>query len=79
MLNFFFTKKKECEFYDPSFLKYLYFNIDIVGANRFGWKSILVKTGVFRGEEIDPEHPADYVADNILRAVEWMLHQEEGL
>ncbi|RHZ68676.1 hypothetical protein Glove_294g162 [Diversispora epigaea] len=52
---------------------------DIVGANRYGWNSILVKTGVFQGEEIESQYSANHVADNILHAVKWMFHKEEGL
>ncbi|CAG8501057.1 10024_t:CDS:10 [Diversispora eburnea] len=44
---------------------------DIVGANRYGWNSILVKTGVFQGEEIESQYSANHVADNILHAVKW--------
>ncbi|KAF0448074.1 HAD-superfamily hydrolase [Gigaspora margarita] len=49
---------------------------DIAGANAFGWTSILVRTGLFKGDN-HHLHPAKYVADNILQAVEWMFHQEE--
>ncbi|CAG8434035.1 9720_t:CDS:10 [Funneliformis mosseae] len=51
---------------------------DIAGANRAGWTSILVRTGVFSGEDNDLLNPAKFVADNILHAVEWMFHREEG-
>jgi ribonucleotide monophosphatase NagD (HAD superfamily) len=37
---------------------------DIRGANSAGWSSILVRTGVFKGEN-DEEDPAKYVVDNI--------------
>ncbi|CAG8514444.1 15199_t:CDS:1, partial [Funneliformis caledonium] len=50
----------------------------IAGANRAGWTSILVRTGVFSGEDNDLLNPAKFVADNILHAVEWMFHREEG-
>ncbi|CAG8664414.1 1621_t:CDS:2, partial [Cetraspora pellucida] len=50
---------------------------DIAGANRYGWTSILVRTGVFKGDN-HLLNPAKYVADNILQAVEWMFDQEEN-
>ncbi|CAG8833295.1 21855_t:CDS:2, partial [Racocetra persica] len=49
---------------------------NIAGANRYGWTSILVRTGVFTGDN-HLLNPAKYVADNILQAVEWMFYQEE--
>jgi hypothetical protein len=52
--------------------------LDIAGANKAGWISILVRTGVFSGKGNDLINPAKHVADNILRAVEWMFYQEEG-
>ena len=33
-------------------------NSDIKGANSQGWISILVKTGVYQGQENDKENPA---------------------
>ncbi|CAG8535952.1 14459_t:CDS:10 [Acaulospora morrowiae] len=51
---------------------------DIAGANRHGWHSILVKTGVFQGEGNDLKDPADHVTDNVLGAVKWMFANEEG-
>ncbi|GBC04571.1 hypothetical protein RclHR1_05750003 [Rhizophagus clarus] len=50
---------------------------DIAGANRAGWTSILVRTGVFSEEVNDPINPANHVADNVLRAIEWMFSKEE--
>ncbi len=43
---------------------------DIVGANQAGWQSILVKTGVWKGE---PDHSAKYVFDDVLEAVKFVL------
>ena len=37
---------------------------DIAGAINAGWKSILVKTGVFQGPENDPTYPADYIVND---------------
>lgn len=42
---------------------------DIAGARNFGWESILVRTGVFRGEDNDSNHPATYVAKDVLVSV----------
>ncbi|CAG8745360.1 13754_t:CDS:10, partial [Dentiscutata erythropus] len=50
---------------------------DIAGANAHGWTSILVRTGLFKGEDNHHLHPANHVTDNILQAVEWMFYQEE--
>ncbi|CAG8556713.1 19637_t:CDS:10 [Rhizophagus irregularis] len=52
---------------------------DIAGANRAGWTSILVRTGVFSGKVNDPINPANHVVDNILHAVEWIFSKEEGI
>ena len=36
----------------------------IAGATRMGWQSILVRTGVYQGEPLSPEHqPTHLVAD----------------
>jgi HAD superfamily hydrolase (TIGR01456 family) len=46
---------------------------DIHGANNYGWKSILVKTGVWR-EGIDPDtHNATHVVQNVHDAVQLAL------
>lgn len=42
---------------------------DIAGERNFGWESILVRTGVFRGKDNDLEHPATYVAKDVLVSV----------
>ena len=49
---------------------------DIRGANQAGWKSILVKTGVFQGAVNDEEDPAKYVVDNMEQAFELICHNE---
>ena len=48
---------------------------DIRGANGAGahWQSVLVRTGVFQGEENDPHDPADFVVHNILDAAKLIL------
>lgn len=50
---------------------------DIAGANAFGWESILVKTGVFRGEKReDAEHVPTVVAEDVWEGVKWALERE---
>jgi HAD superfamily hydrolase (TIGR01456 family) len=51
---------------------------DIRGANQAGeaWFSVLVKTGVFKGETNDETWPAKHVADNVLDAVQFILKRE---
>ncbi|GJJ76245.1 hypothetical protein EMPS_08604 [Entomortierella parvispora] len=51
---------------------------DIAGANAYGWKSLLVKTGVFKpqGDENHHIHPATAVVDNVEDAVRWILSKE---
>ncbi|BGP26418.1 cardiolipin synthase [Rhodotorula toruloides] len=50
---------------------------DIAGANAFGWESILVKTGVFRGEKReDAEHVPTTVAEDVWEGVKWALERE---
>ncbi|KAM0790691.1 hypothetical protein ACM66B_004549 [Microbotryomycetes sp. NB124-2] len=50
---------------------------DIAGANGFGWQSVLVRTGVFRGQRSDEaEHRPTKVAEDVLEGVEWALERE---
>ncbi|KAI5481399.1 cardiolipin synthase [Pseudohyphozyma bogoriensis] len=49
---------------------------DIAGANAFGWESILVRTGVFRGPAEDAEHKPTVVLPNVLDGVKWALERE---
>lgn len=43
---------------------------DIEGANRKGWTSILVRTGIFEsGEPNHEKHPASYVVQDMEEAV----------
>ncbi|KAM0748710.1 HAD-superfamily hydrolase [Meredithblackwellia eburnea MCA 4105] len=49
---------------------------DIAGANAFGWESILVRTGVFRGKDTDAEHKPTVVKDDVLDGVLWALRRE---
>ena len=52
---------------------------DICGGNKHGWKTCLVRTGVFQGDENDEEHPANFgVFDNVLDAVTAALKRELG-
>lgn len=53
---------------------------DIQGANDFGWTSMLVKTGVFRGtreEGTTGPIPAHHCVENVLEAVETALRIEK--
>ncbi|KAJ2511034.1 hypothetical protein GGI11_001938 [Coemansia sp. RSA 2049] len=52
---------------------------DIAGANRAGWTSILVRTGVFTGAPgtNDTINPAHKVADHVEAAVEWIIRSEQ--
>ena len=50
---------------------------DIRGANEYGWYSILVRTGNFKGEGNSLSYPAKRVFDDAEHAVEWILNDEE--
>ncbi|KAI7816612.1 HAD-like domain-containing protein [Gamsiella multidivaricata] len=51
---------------------------DIAGANAYGWKSVLVRTGVFKpeGDENHHIHPATTVVDDVEDAVRWIISTE---
>ncbi|EGR32567.1 hypothetical protein IMG5_077480 [Ichthyophthirius multifiliis] len=49
---------------------------DIRGANNIGWVSILVRTGVFQGDENDPIYPARYVVDDFTEAIKLIFQLE---
>ncbi|KAF8926621.1 hypothetical protein BGZ58_011043 [Dissophora ornata] len=51
---------------------------DIAGANSYGWKSVLVRTGVFNpeGDENHYMHPATAVVDDVGDAVRWIISTE---
>jgi HAD superfamily hydrolase (TIGR01456 family) len=52
---------------------------DIRGANQAGsnWKSILVKTGLYReGDELEIEETPHFTEDNVLQAVKRILNEE---
>jgi HAD superfamily hydrolase (TIGR01456 family) len=52
---------------------------DICGGNKHGWKTCLVRTGVFQGAENDEEHPASFgVFDDVLHAVTAAVEKELG-
>ena len=42
---------------------------DIRGANENNWKSALVRTGLFQGIDNDPENPATFIEDDVLKSV----------
>lgn len=49
---------------------------DIAGANGFGWNSLLVRTGVYKGEGNHHIHPATAVVDDVEEAVRWIISKE---
>ncbi|GAA5898437.1 hypothetical protein JCM6882_007775 [Rhodosporidiobolus microsporus] len=50
---------------------------DIAGANGFGWESILVQTGVFRGSKPEEaEHVPTVVTPDVLEGIKWALERE---
>ncbi|KAI9591571.1 HAD-like domain-containing protein [Syncephalis fuscata] len=49
---------------------------DIAGARKYGWNSILVRTGVFQGQDNDVNHPATHVAAHVDDAVQWAFERE---
>lgn len=52
---------------------------DIVGGNMYGWKTCLVRTGVYQGEGNDKENPANFgVFNNVLDAVTAAVKKELG-
>jgi len=50
---------------------------DIRGANEFGWYSILVRTGNFKGEGNSEKYPAKRVFDDVEKAVDWIIRYED--
>jgi ribonucleotide monophosphatase NagD (HAD superfamily) len=50
---------------------------DIRGANEFGWYSVLVRTGNFKGEGNSPLFPAKRVFDDVGMAVDWIVGHED--
>ena len=49
---------------------------DIEGANRKGWKSILVRTGLFNEPGNSKEFPATYVVQDIEEAIKTICKNE---
>ncbi|GAA5986125.1 hypothetical protein JCM10908_006420 [Rhodotorula pacifica] len=51
---------------------------DIAGANAYGWESILVQTGVFKGSRAEEagDHVPKVVARDVLEGVNWALKRE---
>ena len=49
---------------------------DIDGANRKEWVSILVRTGVFKGEGNSERHPAKHVVEDMEAAVKLIFQLE---
>jgi ribonucleotide monophosphatase NagD (HAD superfamily) len=51
---------------------------DIAGANAFGWKSALVRTGVYRDVEGPPAHEPTFIVDDVEAAVREAIRREWG-
>ncbi|GAA5897469.1 uncharacterized protein JCM6883_006710 [Sporobolomyces salmoneus] len=50
---------------------------DIAGANAFGWESILLKTGVFRGtKKEEATHVPTVLKEDVWEGVKWALERE---
>ncbi|KAH7912262.1 HAD hydrolase [Hygrophoropsis aurantiaca] len=49
---------------------------DIAGANKAGWQSVLVHTGVYDPHRGPPTHRPTHEARDVLQAVRWALAQE---
>jgi HAD-hyrolase-like len=60
-----------------SFLGVWVLIVDIRGANEFGWYSVLVRTGNFKGEGNSPKYPARKVFDDVELAVNWIVDHED--
>jgi len=51
---------------------------DIEGANRKGWESILVRTGLWDGHGNHDKHPAKHVVQDMQEAIE-LIARREGI
>ena len=51
---------------------------DIAGANAAGWKSILVRSGVYDSRHGPPTHQPTHQTEDVAEAVRWALEQEVG-
>ncbi|KAH9894895.1 HAD-like domain-containing protein [Cubamyces lactineus] len=51
---------------------------DIAGANGAGWKSVLVRTGVYDPVHGPPAHTPTYIAEDVEEAVRWAIEREMG-
>lgn len=49
---------------------------DIAGANGHGWKSILVRTGVYRDDQGEPRHQPTIIQDDVEQGVYWAIERE---
>ncbi|KDN40782.1 HAD-superfamily hydrolase [Tilletiaria anomala UBC 951] len=52
---------------------------DIAGANAFGWKSALVRTGVYRDALGRPEHEPTLIVDDVEVAIRKVIQEECGV
>lgn len=46
---------------------------DIKGAHDHGWRSVLVKTGVYTKQRLTTDHVPDHIAADVLQAVQWIV------
>lgn len=51
---------------------------DIAGAARYGWKSVLVRTGVWNDDQGQPDPAPTLVVDDVEEAVALALRREWG-
>lgn len=47
---------------------------DIAGANAFGWESLLVKTGVYKGGK--PAHEPTRIVEDVEEGIKWAIERE---
>ena len=51
---------------------------DIAGANKAGWNSVLVHTGVYEPTEGPPRHTPTFEAENVEEAVKMAIEKAAG-
>lgn len=82
-LAFEYSKKKLTELAHPYEISNFYMigdnpNVDVLGGRNNGFKTILVRTGVFKEGENDKNNPADFVVNDIGEAIQ-LISRLEGL
>lgn len=81
-LSFEFAKRKLKEIAQPFEISNFYMigdnpNVDVLGGNNNGFKTILVKTGVFKEGNNDKNNPANYVVNDVGEAIELIRKLED--